>query len=123
MSNPITIARDAWGEALPDWVLRLAEECAASSQNKVAGQMNRSASLVSAVLRAKYLGDMQAVEEIVRGLFFATTIRCPALGEISTATCRDWMRAAASFSNVNSERVRMYRACRTCPRMKKEASA
>jgi len=122
VSGPVTIARGAWGEAIPDWVLRLAEECAASSQNKVAARMNRSASLVSAVLRRKYSGDMDAVEEIVRGLFFSKTVDCPALGEISTAACRNWMQLARSFSNINSERVRMYRACRSCPRMKKEAS-
>ena len=121
MSDPVTIARAAWGEYIPDWVLRLAEECATSSQNKVAARMGRSASLVSAVLRAKYLGDMHAVEEIVRGLFFAQVVQCPALGQISSATCRGWMQLARSFSNVNSERVRMYRACRSCPRTKKEA--
>ena len=123
MSDPVTIAREAWGADLPDWVLRLAEECAASSQNKVAARMNRSASLLSSVLRCKYAGDMEAVEEIVRGHFFSKTVECPALGSVSSAVCRDWMQAAHSFSNINSERVRMYRACRVCPRMKKEASA
>lgn len=123
MTGPVAIARAAWGEEITDWIQRLAEECEATSQNKVAARMGRSASLVSAVLRRKYSGDMTAVEEIVRGLFFSRTVACPGLGEISTATCRTWMRAAAHFSNVNSERVRMYRACRSCPRMKKEASA
>lgn len=123
MTTPVDIASAAWGADLPDWVARLAEECRAASQNKVAARMNRSASLVSAVLRNKYAGDLTAVEEIVRGLFFSKTVECPALGEISSATCRDWMQAATRFSNINSERVRMYRACRGCPRMKKEGSA
>lgn len=116
MSDPVTIARAAWGEALPDWVMRLAEECAASSQSKVAARLHRSAALVSTVLRAKYAGDMHAVEEIVRGVYMRATIPCPALGEIGTNTCRDWMLKATAFSNINSERVRMYRACRACPR-------
>lgn len=121
MSDPVSIAQDAWGEALPDWVLRLAEECAASSQNKVASRLGRSAALVSNVLRRKYQGDMAAVEDVVRGRFMRATVQCPALGEVSTAVCRDWMALAKTYNNANSERVRMYRACRSCPRMKKEA--
>lgn len=120
VSTPIDIARAAWGAALPDWVAQLAEECGKTSQNKVAKRMKRSASLVSHVLRNKYPGDMQAVEEVVRGVFMASTVVCPALGEISTADCRDWMRKSRSFSNENSERVRMFRACRACPRCKKD---
>lgn len=120
MSGPLDIARAAWGSEAPDWILCLAQECAASSQNKVAARLGRSAALVSAVLRGKYRGDMAAVEDVVRGRFMQAALTCPALGEISTAVCRDWMQMARSFSNVNSERVRMYRACRGCPRMKKE---
>ena len=121
MSDPLTIARAAWGEALPEWVRLLAEECARSSQNKVAARLGRSAALVSAVLRCKYKGDMDAVEDVVRGRFMRATVQCPALGEVSTAICRDWMALAKTYTNANSERVRMYRACRSCPRLKKEA--
>jgi len=119
--SPLEIARLAWGDAMPDWVKVLAIECAKTSQAKVAKRLNRSASLVSTVLRAKYPGDMQAVEEIVRGVYLDQVAQCPVLGEVSTAECRDWMVKARSFSNENSERVRMFRACRACPRMKKEA--
>lgn len=123
MSGPVSIAREAWGEDMPDWVLRLAEECAKSSQGKVAASLGRSASLVSTVLRKKYAGDMTAVEEVVRGRLMRATVQCPALGEVSSAVCRDWMLLARSYSNATSERVRMYRACRACPRMKKEAAS
>lgn len=114
------VALEAWGGAMPDWVKLLADECSKTSQNKVALRLKRSASLVSNVLRNKYEGDMLAVEEVVRGVYMATTTNCPALGEISTAACRDWMRTSSTFSNENSERVRMYRACRSCPRSQKD---
>lgn len=117
--SPLDIARAAWGDAIPDWVIMLAEECAKSSQNKVARRMNRSASLVSCVLHAKYPGDMVAVEEVVRGIFMSQTAECPVLGEISTAECRDWMVKARTFSTENSLRPRMFRACRNCPRNEK----
>lgn len=118
-TNPIMKARAAWGDEIPDWVLLLASACATSSQNKVAAQMNRSASLVSAVLSRKYRGDLVAVEEVVRGVFAAATVECPELGTIPTNVCRDWQLKSRSFVNVNSQRVRMYRACNRCPRCQK----
>lgn len=121
MSDPLTIARAAWGDALPDWVALLAEECARSTQNKVAARLGRSAALVSAVLRSKYKGDMSAVEDVVRGRFMDATVHCPADGVISTATCRDWMAKARTYSNETGERVRMRRACLACARFRKEA--
>lgn len=123
MNDTVSIARAAWGADIPDWVLRLAEECGRTSQNKVAGALGRSAALVSNVLRAKYQGDMAAVEDLVRGRYMDATVSCPALGVISTALCRDWMAASKTYSNANSEQVRMHRACRSCPRLKKEVAA
>lgn len=123
MTTPLDTARAAWGSPLPDWIQRLAEECGATNQSDVARRLGRSAAMVSTVLRAKYKGDMAAVEDVVRGRLMRATVQCPALGEISTATCRDWMAKAGKFSNETSERVRMYRACRSCPRMKKEVAS
>lgn len=123
MSGPVVIAKAAWGADIPDWVLRLAEECALSSQNNVAGDLGRSAALVSNVLNNKYRGDMVAVEDLVRGRYMNATVACPALGVISTALCRDWMAASRTYSNANSEQVRMHRACRSCPRLTKEVSS
>lgn len=122
MSGPVETARAAWGEQMPDWVMMLANACAEASQNKVAVRMNRSASLVSAVLNRKYRGDMEAVEDVVRGVFAARTVECPALGTLPVNECRDWQLKARSFVNVNSQRVAMYRACNRCPRCKKEGS-
>ncbi|MDQ7775188.1 MAG: hypothetical protein Q4615_04365 [Paracoccus aminovorans] len=112
------IAREAWGEDLPDWVAALARECAATSQNKVAARLGRSAALVSQVLRRKYAADLAGVEQVFRGVFEHLTVECPSLGTIPANVCRDWQLKAARFVNVNSERVRMYRACNSCPRFK-----
>lgn len=119
MSNVVAKARAAWGEGIPDWVLTLANACAAASQNKVAARLNRSASLVSAVLAAKYQGDLEAVEEVVRGVFEAATVECPALGTVPANECRDWQRKCRSFNPVNALRRDMYRACTRCPRFRK----
>lgn len=118
MSGPVAKARAAWGAAIPDWVEGLARECETTSQNKVALRMNRSASLVSAVLGRSYKGSLDAVEEVYRGVFEKAVIDCPALGTIPSNDCRDWQLKALRFLNINSERVRMYRACHACPQFK-----
>jgi hypothetical protein len=116
MSGPVHIAKTAWGDDLPDWVLALAEACAGSSQNRVAEELGRSASLVSNVLRRKYPGNMEAIEERVRGVYMATVIECPALGSLSTDQCQVWRGRARHLEGHNTRRVRMFRACRRCPR-------
>lgn len=119
MSGPVDVARAAWGDALPDWVERLALQCAASSQNKVAKRLGRSGALVSQVLRNKYPGDLAKIEELFRGHFMAETVRCPELGTLPLHECHDWMAKARHFQSTNTLRVRMYRACKRCPRFTK----
>ena len=115
--------KDAWGANPPDWIIRLAEECAASSQVKAARQLGRSGALVNQVLKNKYNGDMAAVEDCVRGVFMNGTIECPALGSIPSNECHDWRKKSRQFGNANMLRVRMFRACNHCPRNMKEAQS
>jgi transcriptional regulator with XRE-family HTH domain len=122
MSTPSEIARLHWGAEMPRWIEDLARECEASSQNKVAQRLGRSAALISQVLRAKYPGDLAAVEELFNGAFNAATVDCPALGQLPANECRHWREKARRFVNVNSLRVRMYRACSSCPRNRREGA-
>lgn len=119
MSGPLEVARAAWGDALPDWVEQMALHCTASSQNKVAAKLGRSAALVSQVLRNKYPGDLARIEELFRGHFMAETLRCPELGVLPLHECHDWQAKARRFQSSNTLRVRMYRACHRCARFRK----
>lgn len=116
MSDAVSTAQEAWGEALPDWVLCLAAECAGTSQAQTAKRMDRSGSLVNQVLKNKYQGDLKAVEERVKGVFMSGTINCPALGSIRLHQCQDWRKKSKKFVNTNTRRVRMFRACAGCQR-------
>lgn len=116
MSGPVDIARAAWGADLPDWVETLAIECGKSSQNRVAALLDRSPTVVSQVLRRKYPADLRGFEERVRGIFQSAVIRCPALGTMPAHVCQDWRDRARDFQTGNPLRVRMYRACNSCPR-------
>lgn len=117
----VAMAREAWGDALPEWVEAMARECARTSQNRVAQKMARSAALVSQVLRRRYPGDMAAVEDVFNGVFRGDRVNCPALGLLPLNECRDWRVKSRKFVNVNALRVRMYRACAHCPLNQKEA--
>lgn len=123
MSDPVRKASEAWGDNAPAWVIRLAEECARTSQAQVAKALDRSPSMISAVLAAKYPGDMAAIEARVRGAYFDTTVECPARGRLTLDQCQDWKARARTFVNVNRERVEMYRFCRACPRFKGASNA
>lgn len=114
-SAPVEIAKAAWGDALPDWVLVLAEACEKTSQAKAAKELGVSASQISQVLRAKYRGALANIETQVRGRWMREIVMCPALGELALHDCANWRAETKSFNGVNSLRVRMYRACNRCP--------
>lgn len=120
MSAPLKTVTESWGADAPDWVIRLAEECADSSQRQVAGRLDRSGALVNQVLKNKYNGDLAAVEECVRGLFMNGTIECPALGCIPSNECQDWRKKSRDRRAANMLRVRMFKACKHCPRNSRE---
>lgn len=119
MSDLITAAEEAWGTPLPDWIRSLALACARSSQSKVAAELDRSPAVVSTVLRKKYAGSYDRIEERVRGLLMNGSVDCPAMGQMPSHECQDWRERAKEFAVGNPIRTRMFRACRACPIFKK----
>ena len=113
--SALETARSAWGAGMPDWVEVLAARCDRASQARVAAELGRSASLVNQVLKARYKGDLSAVEDRVRGRFMDGRRACPALGTIRLDECQDWRQKARRFLATNTLRVRMFQACGECP--------
>ena len=103
-------AREAWGNALPDWVEALAIQANVSSATEVAARLSYSVAVVSSVCRASYKGDLKRVEEKVRGAYMGVVVECPVLGEIARDRCLD--EQAKSFSGTSALRTRTFRACR-----------
>lgn len=122
MSGPSEIAQVSWGGCPPEWIEQLALRCSATSQNRVASALGLSAALISQVLRNKYPGDLQRIEELFRGHFMNATLSCPELGTLPLHECHGWKAKARQFRATNNLRVRMYRACNRCPRFVKGAS-
>lgn len=121
MTAPLDIAREAWGDGIPDWILVVAGKCSEMTQRQVAERIGYSAGMVSQLLRNRYKGNLSAIEDAVRGAWMGSTVTCPVMGVIPTDTCQDWMRKARQFVPSSNNRVRMFRACAKCPRNQKEA--
>ena len=113
------IARAHWGPELPDWIARLVEECAFTSQSQTARRLGLSPTVINRVLRRAYPGNMGNIEDAVRGVLMHERIDCPALGLIERDDCVSWRRKARNFVPSNSTRVQMSRACNRCPHNRK----
>lgn len=106
-------ARAAWGDALPDWVLALAEAAQETTQRAAGEAVGYSPTTVSEVIANRYRGDLTKVETMVRGALMGATVMCPVLDEIGRDQCR--REQTTPFRATNSTRARLRRACRSCP--------
>lgn len=115
------IAADSW-DVVQDWVGALVAACDAkgASQNTGAKRLGFSATVVSQVLRNDYPGNMANVESRVRAILTPNDVNCPALGPIDSADCLAWRDKADALNSVSPIIVRMYGACRRCPRYTQE---
>lgn len=114
MSRALDVAMEAWGTDLPAWIVLLCEQCDRSSQRAVGVRLGYSAAVVSLVIKRKYTGSLDRVEQAVRGAFQDAKVQCPVLGQIDAQRCTEHQRAP--FGNANPTRVRLYRACNGgCP--------
>lgn len=103
-------AKAAWGGAMPDWILRLAQACDASSVRQVACAIKVSPALVSRVINARYHASLDFLAGRVRAMLMAEIVACPALGLISAAQCRE--EQTRPFVSASPLAVSVYRACR-----------
>ncbi|MEW6691581.1 MAG: helix-turn-helix transcriptional regulator [Pseudomonadota bacterium] len=96
------------------WIDLLREACAASSQKAVAGRIGYSPATLSQVLSGTYKGDLNRVQAAVEGALLQHTVDCPATGmPMERQTCIKHQRT--DLIPTNPLRVRIWRACRTCP--------
>lgn len=121
--QPIDIARASWGVPAPDWIEVLAGKCAEMTQRQVAARIGYSGGMVSQLLRNRYRGNLDAIEEAVRGAWMGATVTCPVMGTLASDACQEWRRKSKVTVPSNRFRIRMQRACARCPRNQKESEA
>lgn len=122
MPSPKTAITNRAPRELPAEVLAAAEAAVVrlGSQVALANQLGVSASALNQAMKGKYRGDVESIEQRIRGVLLTLTVQCPVLAEISTKVCLDEQRRPLVFSNPL--RVRLHRACKTCPHRKDAAS-
>lgn len=103
-------ARAAWGNPVPDWIQALAEEADRVTATRAARNIGYSAAVLSHVFAKNYKGDMEAVEQRVRGALLGAKVMCPVYGEIGRDQCLDLQKVGPPFSSEASSRC--YRSCR-----------
>ena len=107
-------AQAAWGEAMPDWVLVLAQECDRTSQNAAAKRIDYSSAAVSQVINNCYKAPSTSIEQAVRGALMAAVVACPVVGDLAADTCLTHQKAP--WAPHNPQRIAFWRACRGgCP--------
>lgn len=114
MTSAVQKALTAWGDPLPAWVHRLAEEVDATSLARTGERIGYGKSAVSMVLANRYGAGTAKVEAAVTELLGlpGSAVACPVLGTIPADRCR--AEQAAPF-RPSSPLSRLIRAnCRTC---------
>lgn len=108
--------RRDWDGRPPVWVEVLAHACVRDSQSKVAGRIGYSSPVVNAVLRNAYRGNIDRVEQAVRGGLMSETVECPVLETIGRADCLRHQRRKLEHCSTNTIWPKVWRACRSgCP--------
>jgi len=108
-SNKTPVAK-----SLPDDALNaLIELKQHSTQADIARRIGVSEGTISNALKGRYIGNVDALAERIRGELLNQTVACPILGEITSRMCQDERKKP--FHTANPLRVQLYRACKTCP--------
>lgn len=84
-----------------------------ATQAEIARKLDVSDSTISNALKGRYIGNVDALAERIRGELLNQTVRCPILGEITSRICQDERKKP--FHTANPMRVQLWRACKTCP--------
>jgi DNA-binding XRE family transcriptional regulator len=112
MTENIIKARAAWGKNMPGWIATLAKAADSTSQRTVANTLDISSTTISKILANKYPGNMAEMAERVTSVFEATSVDCPAFGEIPTTSCR--RNRARPGPALGFHHMRFAAFCPTC---------
>lgn len=111
-------ASAAWGNSIPDWIVELVSVADADGLAGAEKRVGYSRSALSTIIAGKYKGDLDRVEQVVRGALMSETVDCPVLGVLGRDRCLEWQ--TKPFAPTSSHRMTMRRACKTCPQRRKQ---
>lgn len=101
-------------KALPEDAMEALKEMKKhASQAEIARRLGKSDSTISNALKGRYIGNVDALAERIRGELLNQKVVCPILGEITSRICQDERKKP--LHTANPVRVQLWRACKTCP--------
>lgn len=103
----------AWGASPPEFIRVLAGVVEQEGSNVAAASrigINRAS--VSTLLANRYPAGTQRMEKTI--MAWASLVECPVLGGITGEQCQS--ERNKPFIGSNPTRIRLYRACQSCPR-------
>ena len=96
-----------------EWFDVLLQKVTELGRRQVETDTGLSKTTLSMVLNKKYNGSLENVGKRVAAAYIRTTVNCPVLGDIASQRCA--AEQQKPFSHSNPQRVRLFRACKTCP--------
>lgn len=96
-----------------NWYEMLVNAVEKHGRRQVEADTGLSKTTLSLVLNKKYPGNLGNIEQKVIAAYSASTVTCPVLGDIQIKRCMNEQQKP--FSHSNPQRVRLFRACKTCP--------
>lgn len=111
--NPVAVDISAWGDNPPEFIrvlARLVDE--SGSCTAAADRVGINRASVSTLLANKYPAGTARMEKTI--MAWAALVDCPVLGKITGEQCR--IERQKPFVGSNPQRIRLYRACRSCHR-------
>ena len=103
-------AETAWNGAPPDWIVKLATACDATSQSIVARELRVNGGYLSYALRNQKPEYHQRVRDATRARLMGETVCCPVLGNIALDLCAAHRRSRLKPTGPAQRELRA-----TCP--------
>ena len=101
-----------------DWYELLTSKVTELGRRQVEVDTGMSKTTLSQVLNNKYPGSLANIEQKVLAAYTNLSVTCPVLGEIPVKRCLN--EQGKPFSHSNPQRVRLFRACQSCPHRSKQ---
>jgi hypothetical protein len=98
------------------WLDLLKNKVELLGRRQVEADTSMSKTTLSLVLNDKYPGNLSNIESQVIIAYTNTTVACPVLGDIAVKRCNT--EQIKGFSPSNPQRIKLYKACATCPHKK-----
>ncbi|MEW5682990.1 MAG: helix-turn-helix transcriptional regulator [Pseudomonadota bacterium] len=95
------------------WLDLLRQKCEALGRRKVEAELGISKTTLSQVLNEKYPGNLDNIASKVVEAYSSDKVLCPVLGSITVQRCVN--EQSKPFAATNPQRVKLWKACQTCP--------